>query len=187
LYLLALPMYVILGWDMRLIIVITGFSVVIYSVLGGIKAVIWTDAIQAIILIAGAVVSLAFLIFSLPGGLEQYIETAVRHNKFSLGDFGLSLTESTFWVVFIYGIFINLQNYGIDQNYIQRYMTARSDKEAKRSALYGGLLYIPVSMLFLFIGTALYVFYSTSAAQLPVVLIDANKSVHVFQFFCCHQ
>src|SRR5699024_1896852 len=66
LYLLALPMYVILGWDMRLIIIITGISVMIYSIFGGIKAVIWTDAIQAIILIAGALFSLGFLIFSLP-------------------------------------------------------------------------------------------------------------------------
>src|SRR5690625_5416653 len=77
----------------------------IYSLLGGIIAVIWTDAIQSIILILGAIISLLFLIFSLPGGFGQYIEVAAQHNKFSLGDFGLSLTESTFWVVFIYGIF----------------------------------------------------------------------------------
>ncbi|HLR32598.1 MAG TPA: hypothetical protein VK074_08915, partial [Fodinibius sp.] len=89
---------------------------------------------------------------------------------------------STFWVVLIYGIFINLQNYGIDQNYVQRYVVARTEKEAKRSALYGGLLYIPVSMLFLFIGTALFVFYTTSA-QLPAELMDANMSDRVFPYF----
>jgi len=119
LYLLALPMYVILEWDMRIIIIITGASVMIYSILGGIKAVIWTDAIQAMILISGAVITLGILMFSLPDGPLQYIEIAANHDKFSLGSFGIILTESTFWVVFIYGIFINLKNYGIDQNYIQ--------------------------------------------------------------------
>jgi len=157
LYLLALPMYVILGWDMRLIIIITGISVMIYAILGGIKAVIWTDAIQAIILITGAIVTLGILMFSLPEGPRQYFEVAAMHDKFSLGSFGMSLTESTFWVVFIYGIFINLQNYGIDQNYIQRYMSARNEKEAISSAFGGGLLYIPVSLLFFMIGTGLRV------------------------------
>src|SRR5690625_7853978 len=102
----------------------------IYSLLGGIIALIWTDAIQAIILILGAIISLLFLIWSLAGGVGQYIKVAAQHNKFSLGDFGLSLTESTFWVVFIYGIFINLQNCGIDQDYIQGYVTAKNETEA---------------------------------------------------------
>src|SRR5690625_1415100 len=186
LYLLALPMYIILGWDMRIIIVITGVGVMIYSLLGGIIAVIWTDAIQSIILILGAIISLLFLIFSLPGGFGQYIEVAAQHNKFSLGDFGLSLTESTFWVVFIYGIFINLQNYGIDQNFIQRYMTAKNDKEAISSAYGGGLLYIPVSLLFFMIGTGLFVYYTVFPDLLPLEFREAGMSDSVFPWFIVH-
>src|SRR5690625_7463125 len=105
---LPISMYIILGWDMRIIIVITGVGVMIYSLLGGIIAVIWTDAIQSIILILGAIISLLFLIFSLPGGFGHYVEVAARHNKFSQVDFGLSLLESTFWIVIISGIFIIL-------------------------------------------------------------------------------
>lgn len=183
LYLLALPMYVILGWDMRLIIVITGISVMIYAILGGIKAVIWTDAIQAIILIVGALVTLGILMFSLPEGPRQYFEVAANHEKFSLGSFGLSLTESTFWVVFIYGIFINLQNYGIDQNYIQRYMSARNEEEAISSAFGGGLLYIPVSLLFFMIGTGLFVYYQVFPDLLPVEFREAGMSDSVFPHF----
>jgi len=183
LYLLALPMYVILGWDMRMIIVITGISVMVYAILGGIKAVIWTDAIQAIILIAGAVVTLGILMFSLPDGPVQYFEIASLHDKFSLGSFGLSLTESTFWVVFIYGIFINLQNYGIDQNYIQRYMSARNEKEAISSAFGGGLLYIPVSLLFFMIGTGLFVYYQVYPDLLPAEFGEAGMSDSVFPYF----
>ncbi|MDZ7693653.1 MAG: hypothetical protein U5K69_21465 [Balneolaceae bacterium] len=136
-----------------------------------------------IILIAGALFCIGYILFSLPGGPEQIFITALEDDKFSLGSFEVNMFESTFWVVLVYGIFINLQNYGIDQNYVQRYVAARSDKEAKRSALFGGLLYIPVSMLFLFIGTALYVFYTTSGAQLPAELMDPNKSDRVFPYF----
>jgi SSS family solute:Na+ symporter len=183
LYLLALPMYVILDWDMRIIIIITSFSVMIYSIFGGIKAVIWTDAIQAIILITGAIITLAILMFSLPEGPAQYFEIAARYNKFSLGSFGLSLTESTFWIVLIYGIFMNLQNYGIDQNYIQRYMSARNEKEAISSAFGGGLLYIPVSLLFFMIGTGLFVYYQVYPDLLPVEFREAGMTDRVFPFF----
>lgn len=183
LYLLALPMYVIFGWDMRIIIALTGISVMLYSILGGIKAVVWTDAIQAIILIVGAVVTLGIVIFSLPGGATEYVQVALEHNKFSLGSFELNFMESTFWVVFIYGIFINLQNYGIDQNYIQRYMSARSDKEAIRSAFGGGLLYIPVSLLFFMIGTGLFVYYKAFPELLPAEFLQSGMTDSVFPYF----
>jgi solute:Na+ symporter, SSS family len=183
LYLLALPLYVILDWDMRMIIAITGISVMIYAIFGGIKAVIWTDAVQAIILITGAVVTFFILIFSLPEGPSQYFEIASLHDKFSLGNFRLSLTESTFWIVFIYGIFINLQNYGIDQNYIQRYMSARNEKEAISSAFFGGLLYIPVSLLFFMIGTGLFVYYQVYPDLLPDNFKVAGMSDSVFPYF----
>ncbi|SHF06730.1 solute:Na+ symporter, SSS family [Fodinibius roseus] len=183
LYLLALAIEAIFGWDIATIIIVTGLTVIVYSVLGGIQAVVWTDAIQGIILIAGALFCTGYILLDLPGGPEQLFTIALEQDKFSLGSFDLNIYESTFWVVFVYGIFINLQNYGIDQNYVQRYVAARSDREAKRSALYGGLLYIPVSMLFLFIGTALFVFYTTSAAQLPAELMDPNQSDRVFPYF----
>lgn len=149
LYLLALPMNALLGWDIKMIIVVTSVAIIIYSMLGGLKAVIWTEAIQGFILIAGALICMVLLMFSMPEGPRQTFEIALADNKFSLGSFGASLSESTFWVCLIYGIFINLQNYGIDQNYVQRYLTAKDEKQAKFSALFGGYLFIPVSMIFL--------------------------------------
>mgnify|MGYP005666348681 CR=1 FL=1 len=183
LYLLALALNAIIGWDIATIIVVTGIVVTIYSMLGGIQAVVWTDAIQGIILIFGAIVCAVYLIFSMPEGPSQLFEIAAANDKFSLGSFSLELSQPTFWVVLIYGIFINLQNYGIDQNYVQRYMASRSDREAKKSALIGGLLYIPVSALFLFIGTALFAFYQSKAGVLPVDLQDVNKSDRIFPYF----
>ncbi len=179
LFLLALTLNVIVGWDMITVIIITGISVMIYSLLGGIQAVIWTDAIQGIILIVGAVVCVIILLFSMPEGPDQIFRIAAENNKFSLGSLKPELTTSTFWVVLIYGIFINLQNFGIDQNYIQRYMTASSEKEAKKSAMWGGLLYIPVSLLFMFIGTALFAYFSVH----PGILPEGIQSDRVFPFY----
>ncbi len=183
LYLLALPLNAMFGWDIATIIIITGLAVMIYSLLGGIQAVMWTDAIQGIILIAGALISLMIIMYSMPEGPGQVFTIAAEHHKFSLGSYGFSLTESTFWVVLIYGIFINLQNYGIDQNYVQRYMASRNEYEAKKSALLGGLLYIPVSMVFFLIGTSLFAYYTAMPSALPAELHDPAMSDKIFPYF----
>lgn len=187
LYLLAIAINAVFGWPIVPIIIVTGIVVLLYSLLGGLQAVVWTDAIQGIILIAGALVCALYILFDMPEGPGQLFSIAAEHHKFSLGSFGSSLTESTFWVVLVYGIFINLQNYGIDQNYVQRYIAARSDKEAKRSALFGGLLYIPVSLLFVFIGSGLFAYYNSGAAELPGIYHNAQMSDRIFPYFIVNQ
>ena len=184
LYLLAVPMYILMGWDMHTVIILTTLGIIIYSMMGGLKAVIWADAIQGIILIGGAVLCLAILMFSMPEGPMQTFELAINStngNKFSLGAFTSDLTTSTFWVCLIYGIFINLQNYGIDQNYVQRYHAAKTDKDAKFSALFGGYLFIPVSALFFLIGSALYSYYQAGVAHLPAEI--QAKPDYAFPYF----
>lgn len=166
-YLMALPLSVLLGWDISVVILITGVSVTLYTFLGGITAVIWTDAVQTVILIVGALVCGVLLLGGLPEGPGQIFEIAASQNKFSLGDFGASLAAPTFWVTLIYGLFINLNNFGIDQNYVQRYVASSSDAEARKSVWLGGLLYVPVSALFFFIGTALFAFYTARPGDLP--------------------
>lgn len=183
LYLLALPMNELLGWNVQTIIIVTSIAIVIYSMLGGMKAVIWTEAIQGLILIGGVLVCLIVLLWGLPEGPMQLFTLAQEEDKFSLGSFGSSLSESTFWVCLIYGIFTNLQNYGIDQSYIQRYHTAKSEKEAKFSALFGGYLFIPVSALFFLIGTGLYAFYRVHPGALPENL----GADYVFPFFIVNE
>ncbi len=183
LFLLALPLNALFGWNVKTIIIVTGIAVTFYSMLGGIQAVIWTDAIQGIILILGAVICAMLLTFSMPEGPSQLFRIAAANNKFSFGSFGTSLADSTFWVVLIYGLFINLQNYGIDQNYVQRYMTTRSAKEAKSSALFGSLLYIPVSLVFFYIGTALFSYYTAQPDLLPAELKAPGAGDKVFPHF----
>lgn len=182
LLLLAIPINTMFGWDIGIIIVATGIITLVYSLLGGISAVMWTDAIQGIILIVGAVVCAVLLTFGMPEGPQQLFEIAAAHDKFSLGSFGLALTEPTFWVVFVYGLLTNMQNYGVDQNYVQRYMTARSTAEAVKSTLFGGLLYIPVSLIFVYIGTALFSYYTAQPELLPAG-VTGDK---VFPYFIVH-
>ena len=182
LLLLAIPINTMFGWDIGTIIIVTGALTLIYAVLGGISAVVWTDAIQGLILIAGAVVCALILTFGMPEGPGQLFRIAAADGKFSLGSLSATLTEPTVWVVLIYGIFINLQNYGIDQNYVQRYMTAKSTGEAVKATLFGGLLYIPVSLVFVYIGTALYSYYTAQPDLLPAG-IAGDK---VFPYFIVH-
>jgi SSS family solute:Na+ symporter len=187
LYLLALALHTVIAWSIAPIIILTGVLVALYSVLGGIQAVVWTDAIQGIILIVGAVFCALYLVFAMPEGPLQIFEIATANDKFSLGSFGTELSKQTFWVVLVYGIFINLQNYGIDQNYVQRYMASKSDLEAKKSAFLGGFLYLPVSALFLFIGTGLYAYYSVYPGLLPESILSSNSGDVVFPFFIVDQ
>lgn len=187
LYLLAIAINAVFGWNIALIIIITGLVVMLYSVLGGLQAVVWTDAIQGIILITGALVCMFYIVFNMPQGPSQLLDIAIASQKFSLGSYGLDLSQSTFWVVLIYGVFINLQNFGIDQNYIQRYMASRNEREAKRSAFWGGMIYIPVSFVFMFIGTALFSYYTSGAAELPSEFLQVGKSEGILPYFIVNQ
>ncbi|WP_436714893.1 sodium:solute symporter [Roseiconus lacunae] len=169
-YLMALPMAVLFGWDIRLLILVTGIIVTAYSFVGGITAVIWADAIQAFVLLAGAVLAVILILTGMPEGPSQVIEIASSEDKFSFGSLSLTAVgEKTLWIVLAYGLFENLKNFGIDQSYVQRYVASSSDREAAKSIWLGALLYVPVSALFLFIGTALYGFYQSQPAELDEV------------------
>lgn len=161
----ALGLHALTGWDIAWIIVLTGLLVTVYTLLGGIEAVIWTDVVQSIILTVGAVLVLVLLLFATPGGPSEVFSVAVANDKFSLGSWAFDLTTSTVWVMLLYGVFINLTNFGIDQSFIQRYHTARSDREAARSLWFGALLYVPISLLFFLIGALLFSYYQVSPEQ----------------------
>lgn len=165
-YLMALPMAVLFGWDIRTLIVITGLIVTAYAFVGGITAVIWADAIQAFVLLGGAALALGILLTGIPGGPAKAFELAAGQGKFSLGSTSLwEISEATIWVVLGYGLFENLKNFGVDQSYVQRYIASRSDREAAKSIWLGALLYVPVSALFLLIGTLLFAYYQSNPSE----------------------
>jgi solute:Na+ symporter, SSS family len=183
-YLTALPLHALLGWNISSIILVTGISVTLYAMLGGIEAVIWTDAVQGFVLVSGALLSALVLLLGMPGGPAQLFALAFEHGKLSLGSFDLTeWSRPTFWVILLNGIFINVQNFGIDQNYIQRYITSRSDKDARRAVWFGGLLYVPVSLVFFFIGAGLFAFYTAQPGLLPAGYQESGMADRVFPFF----
>ncbi len=182
-YLMALPIEVLLGWDIRWIIVVTGVSVTLYSFVGGIVAVIWNDAIQTIVLSVGALTCLLLMLLGLLEGPGQLFDVAAAQGKFSLGSFGASLAEQTFWVVLVFGIVINLQNFCIDQNFVQRYIASSSTAEARKSVWLGALSYLPLSAIFFLIGTTLFVFYTVQ----PELLRSEYQADRVFPYFIATQ
>lgn len=183
LYLLALALAPLTGWDIRLIILVAGLAIIVYPLLGGTEAVIWTGVVQAVVLFGGAIACVVTLLLRMPDGARQVFEIAAAHDKFSLGSFGSSLSQATFWVVLVYGLVINLQNFGIDQSYVQRYLTAESDRAARRSVWLGALLYLPIGAAFFFIGTALHAFYQARPDLLPA----GTPADAVFPFFIASQ
>lgn len=156
----ALVLAPLIHVDMRWIMLVSGACIVIYTLLGGMEAVIWTEVVQGVIKTAGALLVLALVVLQLDGGVNDILTIGQAEDKFSLGSFDITeLGAPTFWVVLVYGFFINLTNFGIDQNYVQRYHTARTEREASRSVWLCVYCYVPVSLVFFFIGTALYAYY----------------------------
>lgn len=182
-YLLALAVAPLTGWRVEAIIVLTGLLMTSYSVLGGIEAVIWVGVVHSLVLLAGPIICLVALFGAMPEGPEQIIRIAAEHDKFSLGSFAPNFATSTFWVVFVYGLVINIGNFSVDQGYVQRYITARSDGAAKRSVWLGALLYVPVAAVFFFIGTGLFALYSVRPELLPAGFDSHGHPDEVFPLF----
>lgn len=187
LFLVSLVLHHLTGWSYGTIIIITGIGVTCYTMLGGIEAVVWTDVIQVIILVGGAIVTVIILLAGMPEGPGQLFEIAAQKQKFSLGNWRPELIAPTAWVVLIYGIIENLRNFGVDQNYVQRYQVTRSVKDATRSVWIAAIAYIPVSALFLFIGTALFSFYTANAQLLPASLEGSLTGDKIYPYFIATQ
>ncbi|PRD53867.1 sodium:solute symporter [Sphingobacterium gobiense] len=167
---ISLTLQALTGLDMSVIMLVTGVCIVVYTVLGGLEAVIWTEVVQGLLLTVGAVIVIGTLIYNTPGGTDTIIDIGLRDNKFSLGSFSLTdFSSSTFWVILLYGFFMNLTNFGMDQNYVQRYHAAPSAKEATKSVWLCVWLYLPISLLFFVIGVCLYAYYDVNPELLVTV------------------
>jgi SSS family solute:Na+ symporter len=180
LYLVSLLIHTFLPWHIGIIIVVIGTITIVYTLLGGMEAVIWTDVMQSIVMIVGIVfcaVSLSSEIFK---GSEPLIQTALDADKFSLGSLKLSLSSRTVLVMVIYGITENLRNLMADQNYVQKYSAVPTERDAKRSVWLAMLIYIPLTAIFLYIGTALFAFYSGAEHVLGE---SVTKGDEVFPYF----
>jgi SSS family solute:Na+ symporter len=170
---IALSLQALTGYSMSMIIIVVGVIIIIYTVLGGIEAVIWTEVVQAVIKTLGAILILYLVIDKMPGGIEEIVAIGRVDQKFSLGSLSFDFTSSTFWVILFYGFFINMNNFGIDQTYVQRYHATTSQKEASKSLWLCVKLYLPVSLLFFVIGSCLYGYYQVNPDLSQVLKLQA--------------
>lgn len=170
---ISLTLQALTGFSMETIMLVTGICIVVYTVLGGIEAVIWTEVVQAILKTGGALLIVYLIISKMPGGVSKIIEIGQQSDKFSLGSFSFDFTTSTFWVVLLYGFFINLNNFGMDQNYVQRYHASSSAKEASKSIWLCVWMFVPVSLVFFMIGSCLFAYYQMTPALIEPIKLQA--------------
>ncbi|MBN2215290.1 MAG: sodium:solute symporter [Bacteroidales bacterium] len=166
-FLLALAFSKMTGFNTTEMIWIIGLIVLFITLLGGIEAVIWLDVFQGFLLIAGGIITLIIIIASTPGGFSSIWEIAGENQRLGFGPYELNFIKLTFFVMVLNGIFYAIQKYGTDQTIVQRYLTARSDKDAIKASLMGVFLSVPVWALFMFIGTALFAYYTLHTGDLP--------------------
>ncbi len=166
---MSLSLQALTGFGMASIMVVMGVCIIIYTVLGGMEAVIWTEVAQGILKTLGAILILFLIVKEMPGGLQQTFSIAAANNKMSLGSLSPDFTTSTFWVVLLYGFFINLNNFGMDQNYIQRYHAAKGEKQAGKSVWLCVWIYLPASLLFFIIGASLFSYYEVHPELLGII------------------
>lgn len=180
-YSLALTVTSITGWNIYLVMVVTGAITIYYTVIGGLEAVIWTDVIQGFIKAFGIIVCIGMLLFMIPGGPTAAFKLAWENNKFSLGTFDLDFSKnSSFWVMSLYGFFWYMQKYTADQTLVQRYLVAKTDRDALKGVALGALLCIPAWTLFMLAGTLTWAYYKTSGDVLPAFI---KKSDEIFPYF----
>lgn len=183
-YLASLLLTTFVPWSITTVIIVIGLITVFYTLLGGMEAVIWTDVMQSIIMVGG----LAFCVFLLTKYViappDYLIKTAVEANKFNLGSWDFSFSSRTVWVMILYGITENLRNLIADQNYVQKYCSVPDEKAAKRSLWISMAIYIPLTPVFLYIGTALFSYYSSPGNVLPD---SVTKGDQVFPYFIATQ
>jgi SSS family solute:Na+ symporter len=159
------------------------FAIITLTMLGGMEGVIWMDVVQGFLLVGGGLLCLGILLFRPVAGPVETLHQAFAMGKIDVGPYNFSLSDLTIWVMIINGAFYALQKYGTDQTIVQRYLAAKSDKDAKKAAYIGVFASVSVWTLFMLIGALLYVFYHTGTATLPKE-ITSDK---VFPYFISTQ
>lgn len=182
-FLVGLALSTFLNTNIYFIILFLGIAIIILTLMGGMEAIIWMDVIQGFMLIGGGLICVGLLLFMPEGGPSTVFSVANEHHKIDFGPYDWDFAQLTFWVMALNGVFYAIQKYGTDQTIVQRYLTVKDDKGAKKAAYIGVGLSVPIWTLFMFIGTGLFVFYQTTGYVLP----EGIKADAVFPHFIATQ
>jgi len=182
LFLTALVLQIVLGLDLTVSVILLGLITIIYTLVGGAKSVIWNDSIQFVIYMLGAGAAFTIIIMNMPGGLPALIQFGAENDKFRLFDFDFSLVKPsmTFWSGLVGGAFLTAATHGTDQLMVQRYLSARNQRDASRSLALSGVIVFLQFAVFLLIGIALAGFFTQTSGVNPLV---TGRGDQLFAFF----
>jgi SSS family transporter len=181
LFLPSLALAQVTGLDVSYSIILMGIVATLYTVFGGIKAVIWTDVLQTAVMVGGALACLIAMVVTTSGGVSGYVDVCVDHGKFEVFDFSWDLTLAVFWVFLIEGTFRGIVAVS-EQPTMQRVFSTRTTADARKSVVLFAFLSVPGAMLFFGLGTALFAFYYYQPELVsPTLKNDAIFPLYIVQ------
>lgn len=194
LYLISLVVHSITGIEASYCVLIAGVFVAAYTILGGIEAVVWTDVIQTIVLLLGGLFCIGVIVAEIPGGFMTIIDTALQANKLSVGEmtdnhyrpanWSLALSEKTATMMILIGLISWLTEYSSNQNTVQRFCASKSEREARKAMFICALVSVPTWAFFMFLGTALWVFFQTFPAETASDILNGRaRAEEILPFF----
>lgn len=160
LYLTAIVVQQVTGLPLNGSILVVGLTTVAYTLFGGMKSVVWTDCLQLVVYLAGALIAGWLMIGETPGGWDEFVAFGTAKHKFRVFDFSLDpKAPYTLWAGLVGGVFLSMATHGADQLMVQRYLCARSQKDAGRALAISGVFIFVQFALFLLIGVGLACYY----------------------------
>jgi SSS family transporter len=181
-YLPALALAAITGIDVYVCILLMGVLATVYTYLGGMEAVIWTDVIQAVVLTGGVLISLA-LVLRQEGGIAPIYEAALADGKLRMVNWTWSSAELATWSVMLGSLMLQFGPYTTDQAVIQRYLSTKNERAAAGGVWMNGIISVPGGLLFFVLGTCLYVFFKAR----PELLNVGMQNDQVFPLFIARE
>jgi len=168
LYATCMAVGVIMGWPLTATITLFTFVSIAFIAFGGIKAVVWAGAYQALFFVIAGVVVACYLIGHIDGGLTEAMQTANEAGLLSTFNFKFDFKDaSTFWAFLISGFFIGLVSFGTDQEMVQRLLTVETRRSSQKTIVSTIFTVLPVYWLYLLVGTLLFVFYQQNQSLSP--------------------
>jgi SSS family solute:Na+ symporter len=158
----AVILSIMFHWNLTLTIVAIGGPTILYTMLGGVQAVTWTDVKQMAVVVGGLFCAIGALIIGLPSDVSvvKALHVAGAAGRLNTIDFHFDIRQTyTFWSGLIGGLFLHLSYFGCDQSQVQRYLTAKSLNQARHSLLMSGFVKIPLQVLVLMTGVFMFLYY----------------------------
>ena len=184
----AIILSVVLNWDLRITALVVGSLVIMYTLVGGTKAVNMTQKLQMFIIFSGMFLAFYFIITNFPNQISflDALSIAGKAEKLNFLDFSINLKNRyTFWSGITGGLFLSLSYFGTDQSQVQRYLSGRSIRESQMGLIMNGFLKVPMQFFILFTGVMVFVFYQFESAPLnfnPKAILTVKESKQLEEF-----